>query len=822
MERIVQKLKENWQFSRGEIPGASEFDCRYREWKVVRVPHDYAIEGPFDPHNDKGNLMASADGFPAVMGATGRTGALPLAGTAWYRKELFIEESWQGREISLEFDGIMSHSEIFINGKLLHKNVYGYTSFRVDISDAVCFGKSNLLAVRVSQNPWESRWYPGAGIYRNVRLTVKSDTNISFHSVYITTPRVSEKEAAVLVKTGITKPCTGLTLSVTLLAPDGSLVAAEEVSAEKAEAVANLSVIAPQLWSDKEPALYKACLELKKDGEVLDAETLRVGIRSVVIDREKGLFVNGAYTKLKGVCMHHDLGAIGAAVNESALRRQFRILADMGCNAIRTSHNPPAPEVLELADELGFYIIDEAFDQWKKPKTTNGYSMYFDMAAEADLTALIRRDRSHPSVILWSIGNEVGDQCVPEGGETAKFLVDICHREDPSRLVTCGFDMDADAWTNGLISAVDVVGLNYRRHWYNRAIETFGKPIYGSETSSCVSSRGVYYIPEKEPRANYLDENQFIPKDWEYRSWAREAHVEVPPPIRDEGDVNSYDLSAPAWAYYPEVEFGAQEDLPQLLGEFVWTGFDYLGEPTPYGISNENKKLCRSSYFGIVDLAGIPKDRFWSYQTQWTDKPVLHLFPHWNWKSGDVLPVCCYTSFDRAELFVNGRSYGICEKKPGSEKVLERYRLMWENVAFEPGILEVRALDAAGNVQMTETVRTAGLPAEIILSLDRENYTADGEDLCYVTAKVVDKDGNLCPLADTLLTFTVSGCGEFVATDNGCQTDLMPFQSPERNAYNGYAVGIFQTRKEQAGEMRICVSAEGLPAARITAIVKCI
>ena len=422
-------------------------------------------------------------------------------------------------------------------------------------------------------------------------------------------------------------------------------------------------------------------------------------------------------------------------------------------------------------------------------------------------------------MILWSIGNEVGDQGVPEGGETAKFLVDICHREDPTRLVTCGFDQDGDAWSNGLISAVDVVGLNYRRHWYDRAFATYGKPVYGSETASCVSSRGVYYIPEKEPRSHFLEKGQYIPADWERRTWAQNDYTEVPVPVREESDVNCYDLSAPPWAYYPEVEFAAQDDYPQLLGEFVWTGFDYLGEPTPYGIYNTGGKLARSSYFGIVDLAGLPKDRFWSYQSRWTDKPVLHVFPHWNWQEGDVLPVCCYTSFDRAELFVNGRSYGIREKKPGSENVLERHRLMWENVVFEPGALEVRALDAEGNAVMTETIRTAGAPAQIVLSLDREAYKADGDDLCYVTAKIVDKDGNLCPFADTLLTFAVSGSGEFLASDNGCQTDLVPFPSAERNAFKGYAVGIFRTLQGQKGEMRISVSAEELPTAKIRAEV---
>jgi len=810
MQRIVQKLKDGWQFARGEIPGAACFSCRYKGWETVRVPHDYAIAGPFDSAHDKGNNKPTADGFPASLNSVGRTGALPLSGTAWYRKELWIDESWKGKEITVSFDGIMSHSEIFLNGKLLHQNVYGYTSFHVDLSSHVLFGETNLLAVRVSQYPWESRWYPGAGIYRNVRLTVKSPSNIPFHSVYITTPEVTAERAEVSVQTGITNPVPGLRLAVTLTAPDGTVAASTCVDLSESAVKTKLTIENPILWSHKNPALYKATLQLRQGEEILDTEQLRVGIRSLVFDRDKGFFVNGEYTKLNGVCMHHDLGAIGAAVNEGALRRQFRILAEMGCNAIRTSHNPPAPEVLDLADELGFYVIDEAFDQWRILKTTNGYSLYFDANAEKDLTALLRRDRNHPSVILWSIGNEVGDQGVPEGGETAKFLADICHREDPSRLVTCGFDQADSALQNGLIDAVDVVGLNYRPQLYEECFKTMTQPIYGSETASCVSSRGRYYIPEKTPQAILQNEKERYPYSKDLYPWRYQDYVEIPPPVREDTDVNSYDLSAPPWANYPEVDFAAQDDYPQLLGEFVWTGFDYLGEPTPYGMYQNGKKLCRSSFFGIVDLAGIPKDRYWSYQSRWTDKPVLHLFPHWNWKKGDVLPVCCYTSFAKAELFVNGKSLGIREKKPGSPNVLERHRLMWEDVAFEPGVLEVRALDEQGNVQMTKTIHTAGVPARILLEADRESYRPDGDDLCYVTAKVVDEQGNLCPLADTLLTFAAEGCGDLIATDNGCQTDLVPFHDPERNAYHGIAVGIFRTREGQTGELMVRVSAENL------------
>jgi len=820
MIRYSEKLKYGWQFSRGEIPGAKDADCRYTGWKTVRVPHDYAVEGPYDPDHDRGNTMVNADGFPVSNNSSGRTGALPLSGTAWYRLNFNVKPEWAGKEISLEFDGVMSHSVIYINGEQAGQNIYGYTSFRVDVTDAVKVGE-NLLAVRVEQLQWESRWYPGAGIYRNVRLVVKDATNIAYHTAYLTTPELSKEKATIKVTADVANPVDGLKMAIAITDAEGNPVTDTEIPVIDGKIKAELTVTNPKLWSNATPNLYFAKLALMNGDTVLDNEDIRFGIRTIEFDREKGCLINGEITKMNGVCMHHDLGAIGAAVNESALRRQFKILSEMGCNSIRTSHNPPAPELLTIADEMGFYIIVEQFDQWKLSKTTNGYGPYFDKWAEYDFTCTLRRDRNHPSVIMWSIGNEVDDQMVKDGGKTAKFLADIAKREDPSRVTTAGFNLDNAARTNGLVAAVDIPGYNYKPHRYSLYHESTDEIFYASETESCVSSRGFYRIPGKiAPSANEKATTVEAMYDYPRRAWRRYPYVEIPAPVRPEGHVNSYDLAAPQWAYYPEVEFAAQDDCPYVFGEYVWTGFDYLGEPTPYGRFDIGGKLARSSYFGIVDLAGIPKDRYYSYKAKWTNDEVLHPFPHWNWNDGDMLPVHCYSSYDRAELFVNGKSQGICEKKPHSDNCLERYRLMWDDVKFEAGEYTVKALDKNGNVLAEKTVRTAGEPSRLELSADRESYVSDGDDLCYITVRVLDIDGNFCPKADTRLHFEVSGNGEFIAADNGDQTDLEVFHSTSRNAFSGMAVGIFRTLKDKPGKMVIKVTGDGIDGAELEITVK--
>ena len=820
MKRYIEALKYGWSFVRGEVEDAKERSCTFTGFKTVRVPHDYAVEGPYDTFNDRGSFIPNADGTVVNHDSAGRTGCLPIAGTAWYRRVIDIRPEWKGKRISLEFDGVMSHCDIYLNGKHVKKNAYGYTSFEADISDFALFDGNDVLAVRVTQYIWESRWYPGAGIYRNVRLVVRDESSIAYNSVYITTPEVSADKATVAVSANINNPVCGAVLSVTLLDADGNVAAKGEVKAED-KVKLSLELPCPRLWSNADPYLYTAKLELTKDGELLDNDDIRIGVRTLVFDRDKGFFVNGVYTKLKGVCMHHDLGAIGTAVNESALRRQFRILTEMGCNSIRTSHNPPTPELLHIADEMGVYVIVEQFDQWKRNKTTYGYGLYFDEWADFDLSSTIRRDRNHPCVIMWSIGNEIHDQREKDGGKTAQFLTDIAHREDPSRYTTAGFHIDDQARANGLVDAVDIVGWNYRPHRYSLYHDTTNHKIYGSETESCLSSRGVYFIPAKDAVSKYEKPTTAAEMyDYINRPYRRYDNVEIPVFVRPELHVNSYDLTGPEWGYYPEVEFAAQDDHPYIFGEYVWTGFDYIGEPMPGGISEDGNRVPRSSYFGIVDLAGIPKDRYYSYQAKWSDKEVLHPFPHWNWNDGDVLPVHCYSSYDRAELFVNGKSYGIREKNPGSSNALERYRLIWNDVKFEAGEYTVKALDKDGNVVKTATVRTAGAPAKLEISADRDFYNADGDDLCYVTVKVLDKNGNLCPKADNLLHFTCEGAGEFLASDNGDQTDYRMFFEASRNAFSGMAVGIFRSVKDVCGDLKIKVTGDGIEGAEITVKVK--
>lgn len=494
----------------------------------------------------------------------------------------------------------------------------------------------------------------------------------------------------------------------------------ENIKGDKCVFNQKLSVRNPELWSVKNPYLYKVVSNVYVGDKLYDTYNTSMGFRSFKFDKDKGFFLNGENVKLKGVCLHHDLGPLGAAVNYRALERQLKIMQEMGCNAIRTSHNPPTPELLELCDKMGFLVQVEAFDEWRIGKNRNGYNILFDEWAERDLTAMIHRDRNHPSVIMWSIGNEVREQNYNKGAETARFLTDICHREDPTRPVTAGFNSHNNAIKNGLADVVDIVGFNYKPHDYKNKHEKFPDYIiYGSETASTVSSRGVYKFPVKEWKSAYYDDYH----------------------------VSSYDLEYPGWASTPDTEFLQQDECSFIAGEFVWTGFDYLGEPTPY---NEGTP-ARSSYFGIVDLAGLKKDRFYLYQSRWSDKPVLHVLPHWNWEEriGENVPVYCYTNYPKAELFVNGKSMGVRWKSNNSK--YERYRLMWNDVVYQPGEIKVVAYKEDGSVAETQVVKTAGRSYRIRTTVDRREISADGKDLAFVTIEVIDKDGNLCPRADNLL-----------------------------------------------------------------------
>ncbi|MDD3931859.1 MAG: glycoside hydrolase family 2 TIM barrel-domain containing protein, partial [Eubacteriales bacterium] len=531
----------------------------------------------------------------------------------------------------------------------------------------------------------------------------------------------------------------------------------------------------PLLWSLRTPVLYTANISVTDKCRVTDNYEMRFGVRNLQITREHGILLNGEHVRLNGVCMHHDLGALGAAVNRSAIRRQLEIMKDMGCNAIRTSHNPPAPEFLDLCDEMGFLVIDEAFDEWQLAKVENGYHTLFDEWAKRDLSDFIRRDRNHPCVMMWSIGNEIHEQSCPDGSKICRSLVEICHQLDQTRPVCAGFDQDFDAEKNGLCAAVDVVGLNYKpAHYAQHLLKHPDWILFGSETASCVSSRGRYYIP------------------------VNETHH----PLHEDLHVSSYDVEAPHWANLPDYEFEGQDDNPQILGEFVWTGFDYLGEPTPY----YSQWPSRSSYFGIVDLCGLKKDRFFAYQARWSGKPVMHVMPHWNWKRGMHVPIHCYTNFMCAELFVNGKSYGVRHKS--FESTLARYRLIWDDIPYEPGKLDVISYDSNGHEAMRTSVRTAGDPSRIMLYPEKTVIPADAETYNWIRVQVEDDEGNVCPHADPMIIFSIDGAGELVACDNGDQTDLMPFYLPRRRATHGQCIVI--VKANSPGEIVLSAKAENL------------
>lgn len=802
--RQTVPLKTGWRFLRGDVADGMAPSLDDSGWREVRVPHDWAIEGPFDRAHDLQETQIWADGETQVREHTGRTGGLPHVGKAWYRRRFTVPEAWAGRRVYVMFDGAMSYSKVYVNGEYVGERPYGYISFYFDITDYLRVGEENLLAVSLDNPPYASRWYPGAGLYREVQLSVVHPVHVAPWGTYVTTPEITDERAKVSIRVEL-ENASGIEqdaeLRVRIVSQKGEAVAQLETPALVQTGLSTHrlegEIARPKLWSLDSPHLYTAEIEVVAAGQSADLYTTRFGVRSIEFSRKDGFRLNGARVEFKGVCMHHDLGALGAAVNRRAIERQLEILRGMGCNAIRTSHNPPAKELLELCDEMGFLVIDEAFDEWRIGKVGNGYHKVFDEWAERDLRDMIRRDRNHPCIVMWSIGNEIPDQGHPEGAETARFLTRICHEEDPTRPVTAGFNQADDAIKNGLAGAVDIVGWNYEHHRYEARLNNHPDWImYGSETESCVSSRGEYYLPVKDAR------------DVQWPSLHSSA----------------YDVEAPPWGCPPEYELLQQELHPELLGQFTWTGFDYLGEPTPHKFAWPS----RSSYFGIVDLAGFPKDRYYLYKSVWTDEPVLHLFPHWNWEGyeGELIPVHCFTSFDAAELFLNGRSLGLRRKaKHPDDKdgvydgglgwPFTRYRLMWD-VPYEPGTLEVVAYDNEGKAAMRKRVVTAGRPAKVELVPDRVVIRADGEDLSFVTVRITDVEGNLCPKAEHRLSFQVKGPGEIAALDNGDPTSLEPFQNTTRRAFNGLCLAIVRSQDGATGAIELTARGVGLETATVT------
>ena len=801
-------LEKGWKFTREDKVEFKSEGFDDSKWQNVTVPHDWAIYGPFSPHNDRQFVAIEQDGQKEAISHAGRTGGLPFVGPGWYRLDFEVPTFEKGKKATLIFDGAMSHARVYINGLEAGYWPYGYNSFYVDATPYLKAGQQNELAVRLENFEESSRWYPGAGIYRNVHLVVTEGAHVPTWGTQITTPVVKEKFAKVHLKTKwempVGKKITDYRIVTEILNPEGKMVSSDERPGDVLEEgmfVQDFVVHTPALWSPESPMLYKAVSKIYEGNELLDEYTTRFGIRTIEIVPNKGFFLNGKLTKFQGVCNHHDLGPLGAAVNDAAIRRQIRIMKDMGANAIRTSHNMPAPELVAACDEMGMMLMLESFDEWKRPKVKNGYNKEFDEWVEKDLMNLLHQFRNNPSVVMWCIGNEVPDQW--KGVTLARMMQDICHREDPTRPVTQGMDKVAMVIKNNVAATMDVAGFNYRSHLYEDAYDVLPQQIVlGSETASTVSSRGVYKFPvERKAMAMY-----------------------------DDHQSSSYDLEYCDWSNLPEDDWLWHDDKPWSIGEFVWTGFDYLGEPTPY----YSNWPSHSSLFGIVDLAGLPKDRFYLYRSHWNkNDETLHILPHWTWpgREGQVTPVFVYTNYPSAELFINGKSQGkrtkdmsvtIENSKDSTSlaqlKRQQRYRLMWMDTKYEPGTVKVVAYNEKGEAVAEKEICTAGKPHHIELVADRKLIAADGKDLSFITVKVVDKDGNLCPDAQHSIRYSVKGAGFYRAGANGDPISLELFHHPQMKVFNGMMTAIVQNNGKP-GEITLTASGKGLRSAKM--VIKC-
>jgi beta-galactosidase len=789
-------FNDGWKFLNSSVEGAEKLDFDDSRWRDVRLPHDWSIELPFDPQLNP------------------HTGALPISGTGLYRKTFTLPTELKDRIFTIEFDGAMSNSAVWINGAKLGERPYGYSSFAYDLTPHLRFGAAkNVLLVRLAPEEHSSRWYPGAGIYRNVWLTTTARVHVAHWGTYVTTAEVTDNKADVTVRTALQNHLTtaaDVQLRTSIKDATGRIVAttptAYSIPSNGTQTLtASLAIANPKRWDIDHANLYTVVSEVIDHGRVIDRYETPFGVRTIQFDRAKGFLLNGRPVKLHGVCMHHDLGALGAAVNRRAIERQLQIMMAAGVNAIRTSHNPPAPELLEYADRLGLVVMDEAFDMWRIPKVPNGYSKYYDEWSERDFRDMVRRDRNHPSVIMWSIGNEIPEQKEPDGWKEARRLTGFAHEEDATRPTTSAFNNWADATRNKLADEVDLPGFNYSPMHYGEILKDHPNwIIFGSETDSCVSSRGTYHLPLEK----------------------YEKH--------DSHQLSSYDIIAPHWAYCPDVEFAYQDQFPSVLGQFVWTGFDYIGEPTPYfdKPGSEGDWPARSSYFGMVDLAGFPKDRYYLYQSVWTTTPMVHVLPHWNWpgREGQNIPVMVYSNQEEVELFLNGKSLG--RKKRFAESITipvgqnvsrdgkfeTKYRMLWE-VPYEPGTLKAVA-SRDGKITAAEEMKTAGAPARIKLVADRNTIRADGDDLSFITVRIEDNDGNLCPEADNLVRFEVTGAGSIAGVDNGNAATVESFHADHRRAFNGLALLIVRSRSGAPGQIQVDAAAENLTRAGVRITTK--
>lgn len=774
--RQTKNLKNNFRFKKFALnetdPSVFSPDFDDSDWRVVSIPHDWGVEGDFSADNDPSFTTIEHDGVSTTYKYTGQTGGLPTVGEGVYRTWIELDEP---QTAVLEFDGVMSESHIYINGKEVGGCHFGYLSFEVDVTDHIKKG-ANLLAVHAKVEPDSSRWYPGAGLYRNIRLVTKPQAHICYNGVWVRQV-YADANAALFDITVDAAGTNGFKARIT--DPRGEV---RKLCTQ--DNMLSYFVEKPILWDVNAPNLYTAEITLDSG----DSVTVRFGARNTEFTKD-GFFLNGRHLKINGVCMHHDMGSIGAAVNVSALSRQLDILQGMGVNALRTSHNPPAPELLDLCDERGLLVMVELFDEWASPKVSNGYAKHFNAHAISDLESVIRRDRNHPSVIMWSVGNEILEQNSPDGWKLTRALCDAIHKVDPTRPTTSGCSVYPACFDTRFAFYLDVVGLNYKPHCYKKIRDDYPSMLLiGSETESCVSSRGIYELP---------------------------AEIKIDMHRNDDLTVSDYGLVAPPWAYYAERELAAQQDNPYVMGEFIWTGFDYLGESTPY----LTEWPSRSSYFGVVDLAGLPKNRYYLYRSAWTDIPTLHIFPHWNWegRQGQTVPVHIYTNYEEVELFINGVSQGRRRHaKDGDDNTaqLERFRLMWNNTVYEPGEVCAVAYKDGKEVER-KILRTAGEPHHIELSAYYKTIASDGETLNYVTASIVDKDGNLCPNAANRLTFTSSGPAIVYATDAGDQRETETFLRPDKKALSGMLVACLRSSGE-AGAVSVCCSGEGLLPATVS------
>jgi len=748
-------LRNDWAFSRDG-----------RNWENVTVPHDWAISGPFDKKWDLQMVAIKENGEEHPTEHTGRSGSLPWIGEGQYVTHFSVPSQYKRAE--LVFDGAMSEPVVYINGKEAGRWAYGYNAFRIDATPYIYKdGRENELTVKLSNLEESNRWYPGGGIYRPVKLLLTGKTCIDSWGTFIYTTKAGADEAGVAVDVQLKgyEYEKGLVADIRIMDRDGNKVADARANVDNStgKAAACLVIRNPKLWSPESPYLYKVVTDIYKKRHLIDSYTTRTGVRTVTFSREKGFCLNGVTRKIKGVCLHHDLGPLGAELNRAALIRQIRLMKDMGADAIRTSHNMPSKWQMEICDSMGMMVMAESFDAWKEPKVRNGYNRMWDEWWRKDITNLILNHRNHPCIIMWSVGNEIPEQWKKEGAERYKNLVALCHELDPTRTVTCGMDQpDADV-KSGFAQVADVPGFNYRVHRYEDNIGKLPQGfLLGSETASTVSSRGVYKFPvEPLTGKTYPD-----------------------------GQCSSYDMEYCWWSNLPDDDWRMQDDFPWTVGEFVWTGFDYLGEPTPY----DSYWPSRSSYFGICDLAGLPKDRYYLYRSHWNRKEhTVHLLPHWTWpdRVGETTPVYCYTDYPSAELFVNGKSQGRIEKQPDTR--LDRYRLRWNDVRYEPGELRVVVYDGNGNKAGERVLRTAGEPSKLQLTADRTCISADGDDISFVTVTMLDKDGNECPDADDGLLFTVSGAGKFQAACNGDATSLEPFTLPKMRLFHGKLVVLVRS-----------------------------